>query len=103
MSRTSSILPATGRRSASVPARFLSWLRSCHSFPNRRLSSAVADIPTGMVNALFGSERCGTFVHVCCQTLLGVVALEQQLLVFTLQRQRRFHRNLPPGLHRALD
>src|SRR5215469_14532847 len=71
-------------------------------FPYRRLSRGCCP-QTGIVGVLFRSERSGTFFHVRCQTLLGVVALEQQLLVFPLQRQRRLDRNLPSGLHRALD
>ena len=44
-----------------------------------------------------------TLLHVRSQAFLRVFALEEQLLVLAFDRQRRLHRNLPAGLHGALD
>src|SRR5690242_12483856 len=52
---------------------------------------------------LFRLEVRWALLYVRGQAFLGVFALEEQLLVLALDRQSRFHRDLPASLHRALD
>src|SRR5437762_10562862 len=61
---------------------------------------ARAPVPT---RALFGFKLCRPLLDVSGQTLFCVVTLKEQLLVLALEGQRSFQRNLPAGLHGALD
>src|SRR5256712_13479126 len=52
---------------------------------------------------LFCFELGRALLDVCSQAFLCIFTLEQQLLVLALEGQRCFQRNLPAGLHGALD
>src|SRR5580704_9176574 len=62
--------------------------------------TGVAPVP---LEPLFGLEYRRSLFHISRQAFLGVFALEEQLLVFALDRESRLHGNLPSGLHCALD
>src|SRR5438094_7038476 len=49
------------------------------------------------------AKLCRPLLDVSGQTLFCVVTLKEQLLVLALEGQRSFQRNLPAGLHGALD
>src|SRR6476660_9315137 len=52
--------------------------------------------------SLLRLEHRRPLLHVSRQSFFGVLALEKQLLILAFHRQRRFHRNFPPSLHRTL-
>src|SRR4051812_41647722 len=79
-------------------------LKHCGETASRPVQSGVARARTpALHHLLFCFELCWPLLHVRGQTFFCVFALEQQLLIFTFHRERRLHRNLPSGLHRALD
>src|SRR5213080_688821 len=65
-----------------------------------RLDGRGAPVPT---RALFGFKLCRALLDVSSQAFLCIFTLEKQLLVLALEGQRSFQRNLPAGLHAALD
>src|SRR5207253_2431393 len=65
-----------------------------------RHGRARAPVPT---RALFGFKLCRPLLDVSSQAFLCIFTLEKQLLVLALEGQRSFQRNLPAGLHGALD
>src|SRR5438309_3053456 len=62
-----------------------------------------SSVPFVFAVALFSRERRRTFFYVCVQAFFCVFALEEQLLVLALDGERSFERDLPAGLHGALD
>src|SRR5277367_4637299 len=56
-----------------------------------------------MLLSLLRLEHRRPFLHIRRQAFLRILALEEQLLIFAFDRQRRLHWNLPPSLHCALD
>src|SRR5687767_10326704 len=54
-------------------------------------------------SVLLSSKRRLPLLVVGAEAFLGIVALEEVLLELPFHRERRFERNLPTGLHGALD
>src|SRR5690606_31962445 len=65
----------------------------------RPTGTAVVAISPPSVPAELGLA----LLHVRGKTLAGIRALEEELLQLALDRQRLADRQLPAGLHRALD
>src|SRR6266568_179596 len=62
-----------------------------------------SSVPSVVDAFSFRLELRRTLLHVCRQAFFCILALEKQLLVFPLDSKRRLHRDLPAGLHCALD
>src|SRR5258707_14965698 len=58
---------------------------------------------SGATQLLFSFELCWPLLYVGGQAFFRILALEENLLVFAFHGQCGFHRNLPAGLHGALD